>query len=421
MNHLLKRCFFVLLITIPALIFPRTVLAQVVINEFLPKASQEWVEFYNKGSVVEDLSNYFFDDDTDFTYDSGSSQKFQLAGLLTPQTTCYITLNSYLNDSGDFPSLFFLDTTLVDSYSYKDTTQDRSYSRIPDGGDWQTNSEPTKSSINCLNLVPTLTPTLTSTPTVVPTSVILSLTPTPVSYSNIYINEFIPDPESGNEKVEIKNGNSFSVNLVNWKIDDIENGGHGPKTFSAEISPSGLFTIDLEVNGFLNNDNDSVRLLDFNGVQKDKKDYPSSNKNKSWSKDRNGNWCERDSSFNSENSDCPSSTSAPTSTSTPVPSSTPKPTATPRLSVTPKPTLVGNTLSATTSAEEILGADSSKQPINKTKNDLSSENISNDINTNTRSSSGILPLLFIAPGTLMIGFALFMFIKNKHKIQNTIL
>lgn len=172
---------------------------------------------------------------------------------------------------------------------------------------------------------PTPLPTPTSLPeaTNMPTS-----TSTPTSFSNIFISEFLADPESGNEKVEIGNGNSFSVSLIDWQIDDIADGGKNPNKFSATISAGGLYVIELD-SGTLNNDGDDVRLLDFAGVEKDKRSYSSSTKGKSWSKDKNGNWCQTEPSFSQANPDCSltvSSTLSPTTVPTKTPTPTKKPT-----------------------------------------------------------------------------------------------
>ena len=81
----------------------------IVINEFLAKPSSqnsEWVEFYNPTSQTIDLSDYYFDDDTSFESDSGSSAIISLSGLLQSQQTCYWELPNYLNNTGDSPSLF---------------------------------------------------------------------------------------------------------------------------------------------------------------------------------------------------------------------------------------------------------------------------------------------------------------------------
>src|SRR3989344_2486217 len=141
----------------------------VVINEFLPKPSTdnpEWVEFYNPTGSTVDLSDYFFDDDTDFDSDSGSSAKVSLSGLLPSQQTCYWELSSYLNNNGDSPSLFKIgQSSPVDTYTYTQADTDLSFSRIPDGGNWQTNQSPTKSANKCQDLAPQPTPTPTPTPT----------------------------------------------------------------------------------------------------------------------------------------------------------------------------------------------------------------------------------------------------------------
>lgn len=165
----------VLLLFLLFLVFPPIAKAQVVINEFLPNSSQEWVEFYNSSGSTVDLSNYFFDDDNNFSSDSGNSPKIPLSGLLPTQPTCYWNLSTYLNNNGDTPTLFDLSGNIIDSYSYTTTTLDKSYSRVPDGGAWQQNVEPTKSSVSCSSLAPTPTPTETPTPTASPTA---SATPT---------------------------------------------------------------------------------------------------------------------------------------------------------------------------------------------------------------------------------------------------
>lgn len=171
-------CLFIGLALARLLVSP--VEAAVVINEFLPNPAgsdtNEWVEFYNGGSSIEDLTDYFFDDDSDFSSDSGSSSKVALSGLLSAQSTCFWELSSYLNNNGDVPTLFSLAGTVVDTYTYTTTQEDKSFARVPDGGSWQTNQTQTKSSTRCSDLAPTPTPTPTSTPTPTATP---TLTPTP--------------------------------------------------------------------------------------------------------------------------------------------------------------------------------------------------------------------------------------------------
>lgn len=415
MNNKFKIILFPLFFLGLILISCKSVFAQVVINEFVPRSSQEWVEFYNKGTLTEDLSNYFFDDDSNFDSDDGSSGKFQLIGFLSPQGTCYWNINSFLNDGGDVPSIFFLDKNLIDSYTYTGSDLNRSYSRVPDGDGWQANQEPTKSLVECLGLAPTPTPTPTTTPIGIPTPTLIpqpTATPVPTSYDQILINEFLVDPESGNEKVEIKNNNDYTVKLVNWRIDDKADEGHLPTDpFSVDISPGGYYTYEL-ASGFLNNDGDEVRLLDFTGTQKSQKSYSSSTKGLSWQRDPSGNWCEQDSSFNTENSDCPTSTSTPIPSSIPLPSPTPKPTNTPTLK--PTPTLTEDELLVTRSSvleEAVLGTESAEG--DSLPKSLSEESQISNTKSKNNNLLKFLPYLIITAGLGLIGFSVFSLLKSK--------
>ena len=194
------------------LMWTSPVWAAVAINEFLPAPSsgnKEWVEFYNPDSSTIDLSDYFFDDDSDFQSDSGSSGKIAIAGLLAPTSTCYWDLSTYLNNNGDTPTLFNTAGTTIDSYTYTKTTTDKSYVRVPDGGEWQADQAPTKSSANCLDLAPTPTPTPTATPTPTPTSAPTS-TPAPTTIPTI-----TPKPTAAAQvlaaKTEVEPDNEVTV------------------------------------------------------------------------------------------------------------------------------------------------------------------------------------------------------------------
>lgn len=151
-----------------------------VINEFLPNppsGSPEWVEFYNPADASVDLSDYYFDDDTNFDSDSGSSTKIALSGVLPTLQVCYWELSSYLNNNGDSPTFFKVQggtTTTVDTYAYASSSAGFSYARSPDGGSWAILQQPTKPPNKCIDLAPTATPIPTSTPTPALTS-----TPTP--------------------------------------------------------------------------------------------------------------------------------------------------------------------------------------------------------------------------------------------------
>lgn len=157
------------------LLFPSAVSAQVVINEFQPKPNPEWVEFYNKSTDEVNLGNYFFDDDSDFGSDGGSSPKIGLQGILPSGGFCFWEMYSFLNDGGDNPTLFAGNGDILDTYSYASSSASFSYSRIPDGETWQISVSPSRIATSCLSL-PTPTPVPTPVATTYPTT---APTPTP--------------------------------------------------------------------------------------------------------------------------------------------------------------------------------------------------------------------------------------------------
>lgn len=109
-----------------------------------------------------------------------------------------------------------------------------------------------------------------------------------VSSPDIKLNEIFPRPESGDEFVEVKNAGDVCVDISGWKI--MDSAGH-QKEF-----PSGI-TIDpgeyayLEENLYLNNDSDTVYLLEKNGNTEndavDSRTYEKASKNLSYSLDEN--------------------------------------------------------------------------------------------------------------------------------------
>lgn len=115
---------------------------------------------------------------------------------------------------------------------------------------------------------------------------------TPVTYpSGIYLWEYLPYPEAGNEWVEVYNDNADSKTLTGWQIDDIKDGGSSPKTFSATVAGKGYAKIDLAAS-FFNNDGDSVRLLRPDGTVAEDTTFTVSYKGNAFAKDAGGNWQE---------------------------------------------------------------------------------------------------------------------------------
>lgn len=173
--------------------------AEVVINEFVPDSSQEWIELYNASGSAEYLKFYYVDDDTDFLSDSGSSSKRLLTNLNVGNPTFpTVDTSSFLNNSGDWVVLFDQEGILVDKYQFTDNPgKDFSIGRYPDlTGNFSILIYSTKADVNSTpptpspSPIPSLAPTPsetvkpTDTPTVRPVSTPTKRpTPTPFKTS----------------------------------------------------------------------------------------------------------------------------------------------------------------------------------------------------------------------------------------------
>lgn len=176
---------------------------------------------------------------------------------------------------------------------------------------------------------------ITPTDTITPSATLIP-SPTPTDIPDIELSEVMVDPVSGeSEWVEIFNNSSNISHLNNWQIDDIENGGSSPKTFSTDIAGHSYAVIDLTSSMF-NNDADSVRLIDNNGALMDRLQYTSSVKGKTIGRSQSDQsiFCLQEPSKNQPNNVCiqPSLSPAPSVTmseNTPTPTRLPSPTRTP--------------------------------------------------------------------------------------------
>ncbi|MEK7503984.1 MAG: lamin tail domain-containing protein [Patescibacteria group bacterium] len=351
------------------LYLPRTY-ASVVINEFQvePSGSSQWIELYNTGPNQQDISGWFIDDD-------GGTTKYTIptSTILFPNSCLSFQSGSFLwNTASSDKAKLISGETLVDEYQYSNSPGNNiSFGRSPDGaGNWTTFNSPSRdksnnNNVSCLSLTtPPPSSTPIQTPMVIPS-------PTPNDYSNLFISEYLPYPDSGNEWVEIYNSNDFDVNLDGWFIDDIADDGSAPMVITGTINSKSYKVFYLST-AFLNNSGDDVRLLNGSKTEKDKTSFESSIKNKSWAKDANNKWCQVDSTPNLTNSNCPDPTPTPTPAPTPLPSPTPTPqpspsvtagTAKPSPSPSPKSYILNPTSISTPSASPVVLAVSTKWQI----------------------------------------------------------
>jgi hypothetical protein len=288
--------------------------ASIVLNEIYPAPTtgeSEWIELYNNENKYINLSQYrLFDlagNEIKISTDSAPPLGFVLANSST-----------ILNNDGDTIRLKNNVGEILEVATYSGSfTPAKSFVKCPDGGNnWFVLSVSTKNTSNeiaCKVLTPTPTsptetplpsPQITQSPTGEPTQ-----TPVPTQetdYQNIFISEVYPYPESGEpEWVELYNGNNTQVDLNHWYIDDIENGGSAPKSFSLLIDPYSYGAVTLASSMF-NNDGDVVRLLDSDKNEKDSMEYGKITQGKSVARISftDDSYCEQTSSKNAANSSC---------------------------------------------------------------------------------------------------------------------
>ena len=248
----------------------------ILLTEVMPAPttpSPEWIEVYNPTDTAVDLSGWYIDD----LANAGSSPQ-ALSGIVEPHTFLVIELKSAIfNNSGDDVRLLDAAGRVVLETSYTTSSSAESWG-IDMTSMLYCAQPPTPAATNttlCTNPEPTSTPTPTPkpssspqptsapSPTPIPT---VSLTPTPTTQvttsSQVFISEFLPRPATGSsEWVELYNDSSTSVSLDGWYIDDIGGGGSAPKRIdSVTVAPHTYTQIPL-TSAILNNDADSVRLL----------------------------------------------------------------------------------------------------------------------------------------------------------------
>ncbi|MFZ6035232.1 MAG: lamin tail domain-containing protein [Patescibacteria group bacterium] len=329
----MKILLFILLLVFAFPIFAEN---KIVINEFVVDPQPQQFELFNTSNESIDVGNWIIDDN------GGSSGTFTIpAGTFIQPKSCQIFSKDFnLNkSSSDSARLLDASANLIDSFSYKSSPgQNVSYSRVPDGeSSWSSASASigyyNSDTKNACNTIPSPTPasTVTEEPTPTPTSV-----PAPTareSYDNMYINEVMVNPDSGEKEwVELYNDNDFPVSLVDWYMDDEENGGSSPRKFSLDIPAKDFKGLVLDSIIF-NNDGDQVRLLDFDKNLKDDFEYPSSIQGKTYGRSilEYDKFCRQNKTYEMANSSCIGETT-PTPTQTPAPV---KPTT--GLTITPVP------------------------------------------------------------------------------------
>lgn len=231
--------------------------------------------------------------------------------------------------------------------------------------------------------------------------------------AQVVINEFLPNPSSGEDWVELYS--ETDLDISGWILDD----GHNTSTDMATvgqgivIGPSTSKYYSINVGSRLNQSDDFVYLLKPDRSNVDSKEYTSAPASDvSIGRYPDGqSWGMCTPSKNSQNSSCTFPTPVPTATptSTPNPTSTPTPTSTstvvptPVKTLTPKPKATSTPTASPSSSPEVLG-ETAPPTLSPTQTPESAPG--------NESNLPIVPIVLIGLGVLSIAAAFFPVIKN---------
>lgn len=173
----------------------------------------------------------------------------------------------------------------------------------------------------------------------------------PIAHAAIVINEIFPKPsDETSEWIELYNNGSDSVSLDRWKLQNTQG---TPKTFimnaSSIIQPNNFLILFQSQTGInLQNEGDSVQLIDANGSPVDSQSYPGIlgyNTSMGRSVDGVGSWtiCTTPATPNKPNN-CPTPSITPTSIPISTSTNTPIASFTPIITSTPTPIFVSASL-----------------------------------------------------------------------------
>jgi hypothetical protein len=269
------RPLFGLIIVLWILIYPIKVHAQVVINEVFPNPPgsnsyepDEWIELYNLSDTLIDLSGWQIRDL------KGSTTAYALIDLsIGPKGYLVlekaVTKISLSNSDADGVELLNPQAGVADSTAYPaNIPENQSWGRETDGGTaWMVIDQPSKGSGN--HIVITINTTITETPSLSNPS------------GSVKLSEIFACPETGGKEwVELYNEGETAAALTGWMIRD-EVGNQSPVEM---VIPAKGWFIHEWPNSFLNNDGDTVNLLDNQENIKDSTAYEKCLPNASWSR-----------------------------------------------------------------------------------------------------------------------------------------
>jgi|GEM_PF-3282148 len=281
--------------------------SDVIINEigaYEPEGF-EWVEIWNKGNEVVDITNWKFWENTtnhklsatgtadnilqpgEYAVICQNDEKFlsKYPGLATIFSSSWTNLK----EDGEEVGLKDGDGNFIEKFTYIASPHfslERKNSSLADytAVNWQEHTS--GNTVGQANSVPGNAGNEDTEQNVAPPPPVVQSQPPIVPEVNnsqiwdqIKLNEVVPNPEVGNEWVEIFNPTNYDLDLVGGLICDSRNTISTCKAMSGKILSGGWFKIDLRSVIYLNNDGDTVFLKNPEGKLIDQIVYSEENKN----------------------------------------------------------------------------------------------------------------------------------------------
>lgn len=248
----------------PAPVYSNDVLIQEVYPN--PKTGEdEFIELYNSGRAPVDLSGWQIDD-----IGTGGSSVYTIPSGTNILAGGYFAFYDKvsLNNDGDWARLIAPDGEVKFQMNYDSTTKGRSWARDASGAFVLTRIVTAGRANEFAPIVQT---------------------------NDIIINEIIPEPagDSDDEMIELRNLSQYPIDITDWQLDDIADGGSSFYTFPVNtiIPAGGYYIVYKSTSGIsLNNDGDQVRLLWANSTLSSDIVYSKTKIGESYSRRDDGSW-----------------------------------------------------------------------------------------------------------------------------------
>lgn len=310
-----RRIVFILFLLVGSFFVGQHVFSansDIVINEIgaYESSGHEWIEIWNKGSEPVDLLSWkFWENNTNHSLSASTTNSILDAGeygVIVQDAAQFIidypffvgsifdSSWSSLNESGEAIGLKDVQGNFVEQFLYpiaNNFSLQRKDSFLSDytSANWAEHiASNTVGFIN--NFISPVSTTsnsstiseqeevTTSTPSFINPygsnpSQLGSATTASAVLTALTLNEIVPDPEDGNEWIELFNSSGLSVDIDGAMICDSRNTTSTCKKIIGAVGPYGWLQVDLQSKSFLNNSGDSVILKDVRGVVIDRIDY----------------------------------------------------------------------------------------------------------------------------------------------------